>query len=210
MNLSLTNIIRDNPDLTKRLEEGTKEVRKSKTNLVQAANNFNNKYTDEIEEGTRRRQILLENGKEVGKTEEEVLGTCGGFIPSVRTPIMNFLFFMMRDGNRSDWVGIQKDLNEQYGHIDTNLEEVVSEKELDQLYGQLIHDDAQYKNVNEPEEMDRFIYGDMSHDLFIKIKKLKALSRSDNQNEAFLAYQICMRLCRKFGLEIDKIPCNIK
>ena len=41
MNLSLTNIIRDNPDLTKRLEEGTKEVRKSKTNLVQAANNFN-------------------------------------------------------------------------------------------------------------------------------------------------------------------------
>jgi len=57
--------------------------------------------------------------------------------------------------------------------------------------------------------MDTFIYGNMTHETFKKIKKLKALSRSDNENEAFLAYRMCLQLCERHGLDIDRIPCNI-
>jgi hypothetical protein len=49
----------------------------------------------------------------------------------------------------------------------------------------------------------------MSHDMFVKIKKLKALSKSPNENEAFLAYRLALKLCKKYGLEFDKIPCDV-
>ena len=47
-------------------------------------------------------------------------------------------------------------------------------------------------------------------DLLEKIKKLKALSQSPNEKEAFLAYRKCLELCKKYDLEFDKIPCNVK
>jgi hypothetical protein len=41
---------------------------------------------------------------------------------------------------------------------------------------------------------------------FQKLKKLKALAKSDNEEEAFLAFRKCMELCKKFNLEFDKLP----
>ena len=205
--MSLMAIMRESPDIAKRLEQGTKEVRQSKANLMAAASDLNERYNEEIEEGTRKRQLLLENGKAQGMSEEDILGGYGKFLPSRQTPIMNFLFFLMRDGNRPDWLGIQKNLNESYGHIDPVVADAVSEEELDRVYGQMIHDDEKYDHVKEPKEMDTFIYGDMSHPMFVKIKKLKALSKSPNENEAFLAYRLCMKLCKKYGLDFDKVPC---
>jgi hypothetical protein len=46
----------------------------------------------------------------------------------------------------------------------------------------------------------------MTHETFVKIKKLKALSQSDNENEAAAAFIKCRELCKKYGLEYDKIP----
>ena len=65
-------------------------------------------------------------------------------------------------------------------------------------------------DTEQPEEMDKFIYGNITHSDFKKLKKLKALSHSQNEKESFLAYRKCLELCDRFGLDFDKIPCVIK
>ena len=209
MNTSLMAIMRDDPDLSKRLEQGTKEVRQSKKQLMSAAATCNEQYEAEIAEGTRKRQLLLECGRREGKTESEVLASYGQFLPTRQTPILNFLFFLMRDGEKPDWLGIHKQLNEDYKQVNTVVANAMSEDELDQVYGVLVHEDERYANVKEPNDMDTYIYGSCTHAMFVRIKKLKALSTSANQNEAFLAYRLCHKLCKKYGLEFDKIPCNV-
>jgi len=39
-----------------------------------------------------------------------------------------------------------------------------------------------------------------------KIKKLKVLSRSDNENEAAAAFLKCRELCKTYGLDYDRVP----
>lgn len=212
--MSLMAIMRDDPNMAKRLEEGTKEVRQTKKHLMANAAEFTEIYAKEIEEGTKKRQLLLEYGKQNGKGEATVLMEYGKFIPSKETPIMNFLYFLMRDGNHPDWLGIHQKLNETYGHQEKEsvkqVAQAMTEDELDQIFGLLVHEDEKYVNVQEPDEVDRFIYGNMSHDMFVKIKKLKALSKSPNENEAFLAYRLAIKLCKKYGLEFDRIPCQVE
>jgi hypothetical protein len=115
----------------------------------------------------------------------------------------------MRDGNRPDWLGIQKKLNEDYNHIDPLVANAISEDELEKVYGGLVHEDEQpYSKVKPLEEVDHFIYGDLTHSLFCKMKKLKAMAiHSTNENESFLAYKLCHKLCNKHGLQYDKLPC---
>lgn len=209
MNLDLMAIMREDPNMAERIAKGTKEVRETKKHLTSAAEEYNTKYKDEIEEGTRKRQLLLEQGKAEGKKESEIFVEHGQFIPTRHTPIMNFLFFLMRDENKPDWVDIQRDLNENYGHVNKNLVEPISEEELDKIYGQLIHEEEKYDNVQEPDDMTKYIYGNMTHNMFAKIKGLKALSKSSNENEAFLAYRLCLKLCKKYSLEFDKVPCDV-
>lgn len=208
--MSLMSIMRKCPDIAKRIEEGTKEVRANKKHLLDGAAEISEIYHKEIEEGTKKRQLLLEYGRQQGKTEEDVLKEYGKFIPSRATPIMNFLYFIMRDGDHPNWLGIQKELNKSYGHTDEHLDGAMSDYELDQILGWMVHEDEKYQSVREPQEMDRFIYGNMSHDIFVKIKKLKALATSSNENEALLAYRLCWKLCEKYGLEYDKIPCIVE
>ncbi len=130
-------------------------------------------YRSEIEEGTRKRQLLLTNGAAQGKDEATVLREYGKFIPSKYTPIMNFIYFLMRDGEHPDWLGIHKHLNETLGHskVETvqKVSEAVTEEELDQIFGMLVHEDEKYANVQEPDDMDKFIYGNMTHDMFVKM-----------------------------------------
>lgn len=212
--MSLMAIMRENPDLAKRLEEGTKQVRETKSTLMRNASEFSEIYHQEIEEGTKKRQLLLTDGRRQGKDEATVLREYGKFIPSKTTPIMNFIYFLMRDGSHPDWLGIHKNLNETLGHAKNEevqkVSEAVTEEELDQIFGMLVHEEEKYANVQEPQEMDKFIYGNMTHDMFVKIKKLKALSKSENENEAFLAYRLAIKLCKKYGLEFDKVPCIVE
>ncbi len=210
MNMNLMSIMRNDPDIAQRLEQGTLEVKASKKHLMSNASEFNEIYHKEIAEGTKKRQLLLETGKERGLKEEDVLKEFGKFIPSNETPIMNFIYFLMRDGEHPNWLGIQKDLNVSYGHKNENLSDAVSEKDLDQILGWLVHEDEKYSNVVEPQEMDAFIYGNMTHEMFVKIKKLKALSSSSNEHEALLAYRLCWKLCEKYGLAFDRIPCIVE
>jgi hypothetical protein len=208
MSMSLMAIMRD-PDMAKRLEQGRKEVVQTKAKLSENATQYAQIYKAEVAEGTRQRQLLLTAGARDGKDESAVLREYGKFIPSDKTPIMNFLYFLMRDGDHPDWMGTYKQMNVVLGHSHTEtakqVAQAVTEDELDQIFGVLIHEEERYANVQEPQDMDRFIYGEMSHPMYQKIKKLKTLSQSENQNEAFIAYRLCLKLCKKYSLEFDKV-----
>lgn len=193
MSLSLMKILSDPSSLFDgdRLKKIASEVKQDKKTILKSAEDYNNKYTKEIEEGTLKRKLMIEDGARRGLKEEDVCK--GSFVPTKYTPILNWLFFMMREDNVDvGWEENRQKYNKQYGHL---------------------VDDYDYKesgNMEEPETMDSFIYGSMSHDMFKKIKKLKALSRSPNENEAFIAYRMCVELCEKYGLDMDKIPCNVQ
>ncbi len=209
--MSLMAIMRDDPDMARRLEQGRKEVEQTKNKLSENASQYAQIYAEEIAEGTEKRKLLLTNGARQGKDEAAVLQEYGKFIPSDKTPIMNFLFFLMRDGNHADWLGIHKKMNVKFGHAEKEtvkqVAQAVTEDELDQIFGLLVHDDEKYANVQEPKNLDSFIYGEMSHPMYQKIKKLKTLSKSENSNEAFIAYSLCLKLCKRYGLDFDKVNC---
>ena len=85
--------------------------------------------------------------------------------------------------------GIAESINEQ------GLEDIATEFE----------DEISEENTNEPQEMDTFIYGNLNHEIYKKIKKLKRLIKSPNQNESALAYVKCRELCDKYNLDFRKI-----
>jgi hypothetical protein len=193
MSMSLMKILND-PSLlfdNERLAKKIEEVKKDKQGLTNAASSYNVKYQREIEEGTKKAQLLIEDGKRRGLKEEDIFR--GSFMPTVRTPILNFLYFMLREENvDAGFEESRQKYNKQYGHLQ---DEYVAEDT---------------DNLQAPPEMETFIYGNMTRDQFVKIKKLKALSRSSNENEAFIAYRMCLELCERYGLEMDKIPCNVE
>lgn len=210
-NYSLMAILRNDPDfnLGERRTALTQEVKKDKASLTQAANTYTKKYEKEILEGTKKRQLLISEGKEKGLSEEEIFKGNNKFLPTIHTPILNFLYFLFRDEANNEREKIQK-LTEDYIR-EFGYENVVKAMESD------VDDskDVTLKEIlsndtNQPEEMETFIYGAMSHNEFKKIKKLKALTHSPNEKEAFLAYRKCVELCKKHNLEFSKIPCSIK
>jgi hypothetical protein len=230
MSMSLTKMLND-PSLlfdADRLKEQTKKVEKDRKNISEAANQYNNKYHHEVEEGTRKTQLLIEDGKQKGLSEEETLQSYGKFLPSKRTPILNFLYFILReDGDVQEFENIRQEIHQKYG--DSNVDEFVKEylkrnaseryssefeqnrQKYNKEFGH-VEDDFNYKNdnVNEPQDMENFIYGNVSTSDFQKLKKLKtlALSGECNEHESALAFTICKDLCKKLGLEFDKIPIN--
>lgn len=205
--MELMSILRSNPNLVDRIERITEEVRENKKHLLNTANDFNKKYKDEIIEGTRKKQLLLTEGKRRGMTEDEVLSTYGQFLPSIQTPIMNFLFFLMREENEGEKL---KRMTEQF------IEEFGYEELIRRLNDSFDPNkevnlkDVISNDVKEPKEMINYLYDNITQEMFVKIKKLKALSKSPNDKEAFLAYRKCLELCNKYNLEFDKIPCYVK
>jgi hypothetical protein len=173
-----------------------------KENIVDAANSFSKKYKTEIALGTKKMQKLLEEGKNKGLTDEQVISQAG-FMPTVRTPILNMLYFLAREHPDADKI----DYNRMFTDVGRDTQEAINEN--NKKYGGEYYDDKEsYGSENSP-TMDSFIYGNMTNDMFNKIKKLKALSRSPQKAEAFAAYSKCMELCKEYGLEFDKIPCNV-
>lgn len=184
MIVSLMKIL-DDPTLLfdgERLKKITKEVVKDKNSILKSAEDYNNKYKKEVEDGTLKRQLMIEDGAKRGLKEEDVCK--GSFVPTKYTPILNWLYFIMREDNvDSGWEESRKKYNKQYGHL------------VDE-----------YEEKSDVPEVDDLIYGNISTDMFRKMKKLKTLSQSENENEAFIAYRMCLELCQRYGLEFDKIP----
>ena len=189
--LTLTTILSQEDALLNdlRLKKKIQELKQEKTELLDYVNTFNKDYEKEILDGTKKKQLLLEDGRKLGKTDEEILAEHGKFLPSIQTPLLNWLYFFMQDDNSKifgyDMTAMKNSLNDQIG---------------------LLTENYSTEEQNEVPDFSECIYGDITHDTFKKMKKLKALSQSDNENEAFAAYTACMKLCKKHNLDFDKIP----
>ena len=193
--MSLAKMLND-PGLlfdNERLQKKINDVKKDKGNLTEAANNYNNRYKEEIEEGTKKRQLLISEGETRGLNEEESLQQYGRFVPCRRTPILNFLYFMLREEN-----------------VDLEFEETRQKynKEFGHLQEQYSIDDSDSKELAPPPDMESFIYGNLSGKEYQTIKKLKSLALSGecNEHESALAFTMCKKMCNKYGLDFSKIP----
>jgi hypothetical protein len=216
---SLMAILRQDPDFAGALAKKTEAVKKDKQNLITAAQTYTQKYEKEINEGTKLRQKLITDGKEMGLTEDEALGQYGSqvgkFLPSVYTPILNWLFFTFREEAEAPQTA-KMELEEltQYYINKFGYDGFIKRLEAGSEYTREVYsnelEDLLSDDTEQPVEMDSFIYGEMTNGTFQKIKKLKALAQSPNEREAFLAYRKCLELCKKHKLEFDKVPCNLK
>jgi hypothetical protein len=188
---SLVSILKNDPDFAGALAKRKEIAKKDKQTLVKAAESYSSLYEEEIIEGTKQAQKLISEGSSHGLTEEEAMKQLGRFLPTVRTPILNMLYFLLRESEEVDreMYVLREQYNKQYGHLEDNTP--LSE------------------NVIDPPAMEEYLYGNMTHETFKKIKKLKSLSHSPNEEEAFLAYRKCHELCKKYQLDFDRIPCNI-
>ena len=214
---SLLKILQGDPDFAGALIKKTEAVKKDKQNLLTAAQTYTQKYENEINEGTKLRQKLISDGREVGLSEDEALGQYGSqvgkFLPSVYTPILNWLFFTFRE-EAEDPQTAKMELEEltQYYINKFGFDGFIKRLEAGSEYTREVYsnelEDLLSDNTEQPIEMDSLIYGEMTNGTFQKIKKLKALSRSNNPKEAFAAYRKCLELCKKHNLEFDKVPCK--
>lgn len=237
MSLSLMNIMREDPDFGKRFTKKVEEIKQDKQNLLSAADEYGKRYQEEILEGTKQRQLLLTEGKARGLSEKEIMTQYGKFIPTVYTPVLNFLYFMFKETEDEDRMKYrQRDaINEalvkakQLSHDDierdlsgTELEELIGNKLKELHEEQLVDERRQEINkrfldeerekaeLKETPDMVEFLYGNITLEVFNKIKKLKALSRSHNDAEAFQAYKKGLEMCKEYGLEFDRIPCYVE
>jgi hypothetical protein len=192
-NMSLMQLFRENCGTLDavRIKEQSKFLADDTRKLNSTASEYTNRYQQEIEEGTRQRQLLIENGANRGMSEEDALKSYCKFIPTKYTPILNMLHFMFREASYIDEVQTKRD-NKLYGHLTED------------------HDVNSSGNFTKMKDMDEVIYGNITHKQFQTIKKLKTLALGDkcNANESAVAFSLCKELCRKFNLEFDKIPTN--
>jgi len=193
-------VFEKNPDFAFRLKQQISEIKKAHKNLTESASNYTVKYNAEVKEGTKKMQLLIAEGKKHGFTEQEILESQKNFCPTIRTPILNMLYFLLREHPDADNINFNRLVED----LDKNPELLLTEQ--NNRYGSWQHGEAAEKTAAAAPEMDEFIYGNLTFDQFNKIKKLKALSRSANKAEAFAAYTKCIELCKSAGLDFDKIP----
>ena len=183
-NNSLAQFIPLDKMISERIQQGKKEIAKNKKKVLNIAEVYNNKYEKEILEGDNKVRKMLREDSSL--KEEDVHIQFGKFVPSLRTPILNFLYFFVNEGYDDE-----KEL----------------EREIqDEKYGRLF-EEVDYTNVVEPKDMEQLVYGNCTHKTFKTIKKLKNLSKSiANEHEAAAAYIACMKMCKKHNLDYEKIP----
>ena len=104
-NLSLMSIMSNDPEFGRRISKKVEEIKHDKQNLSAIANTYESKYKQEILEGTELRNRLLTEGKQKGLSEEQILGSYGRFVPCLRTPILNLLYFMLRESEDDERYG---------------------------------------------------------------------------------------------------------
>jgi hypothetical protein len=209
---SLMAILREDPDFAGALAKKKEAVKKDKENLLKAAESYTEKYEEEIAEGTKLRQKLLTEGQSQGLSEEEIFRGSSKFIPTVYTPILNWLFFTFREEANQQKNEMNLEKLTQYYIEKFGYDGFIKKLEEGSVYAREVYadrlEDILSNETEKPEEMEHFVYGTLTGNDFQKLKKLKALSRSSNEKEAFAAYKKCLELCKKFNLEFDKIPCR--
>jgi hypothetical protein len=190
---SLVSILRADPEFSKQLAKKKEAVKKDKQNLLKMASDYSEKYHEQIAEGTRRSVKMLTDGRNSGRSDEETMKEVysGGFIPMVSTPILNLLYFILRESENIDRELERTELNRQYGHLTDLSSETLSD------------------NFKTPDDMFTYLYGHITLDTFNKLKKLKSLTKSPNIEESTLAFKKCRELCSKYNIEYDRIPCYV-
>jgi len=183
--MSLMSVIKEDPDFVKRIKQVAKEIDKDTAKIKTMADKYNTKYKKEIEIGTAKKHLLLQEAKNQGKSIEEVQRG-SGFIPSVYTPILNWLYFFIIEG---------QDFQKEY-----------TREEQDGIYRQLLQEEKTSPSLENAPDMLEYIYGNLTMEKFQTLKKLKRLSKSPNEHEAFRAYRKCMELCKEHKIDFDRIP----
>lgn len=200
---SLSVIMNNDPAFAELFKKKTVAVKQDKINLVNSAHDYNKKYQNEVDNGTKRLQLLLEDGMAKGLTEKEIYAGITSFIPSRTTPILNFLYFLSQD-----FKGVESKLKSiMLESSDADIETL--KNQYNEKFGHLTHDDLNKESTENQPEMMEYLYGKLTIDTFQKIKKLKALSKSPNESEAFSAYKKCRELCDEHKLIFDQIPCDV-
>ena len=232
MNLSLMTLIKDE-NFQARLAAKCEEVKKDKTKILSFADSYSKKYDDEIEAGDILRRNLLSEGAAKGFSDEETIANYGKFVPCRQTPILNMLYFLLRESDGDEFYG--KRLYEQRDTLNGYLKSTYKSEDdiienddklrqtLNDIYeetrskpirtkaNQTLKDETTNEDIggtNEP-DMETLIYDNVNLSTFNKIKKLKALAQSSNIDEATMAYRKCLELCRDHKLDYNKVPCYV-
>jgi hypothetical protein len=182
--MSLATLIKNDPALSERIQRIAEEVKEDNQKIKSFSESYNQKYKKEIIAGTAKKHLLLEEGKRRGLTVQEVEQS-SGFIPSIYTPILNWLFFFILEGR--------------------NPEREIRREQEDERY-RLLVEEREVRNIEKVPEMETYVYGNITASSFQTLKKLKRLSKSPNEHEAFAAYRKCLELCKEYKVEFDRIP----
>ena len=185
-------------DFVNRMAQKKKDVEKDKAGIMSAAQQYARKYEKEINEGTEKRKLLIENGLKKGLTPEEALKNLSVFIPDKKTPILNMLHFLLHEyDGASDQLQMlreDKDKNVDFDQLKTALNE---------KFGGLSIDDIE----QDIPEILEYVYENVTSEIFKKVKKLKTLATDKPKTpEQYAAYGKAMELCQKYNLEYDKLP----
>jgi hypothetical protein len=191
--------LKDNPDFTQLFAQKAVEIKKTKSNLVEAAKSYQDKYADEIERGTQKRQLMLSEGQARGLNEDDIFKDNQLFIPTKQTPILNYLFFLLRETKIEDI-----DIRVLRNSVDNDKDFRLLKEEYEAKYGAQLHAD----HKNDLPSMMKFAYGTIDDQTMNTLKKLKTLSQSENEKEAFVAYRKCLEMCKKYNIEFAQIPVN--
>lgn len=193
--------LRADPDFAALFSKKAEGVRKNKADLLEAAKSYQGKYKKEIAEGTKKRYLMLTEGKAKGMSPEEIFRDNQVFIPTADTPILNYLYFLLCEEND---LGAAVKVLRAAEDLDKDLS--LLKEEFEKKYGAEIHKDH-FTSEDVP-NMVSFIYGSVNDDTMATLKKLKTLAMSDNEAEAFVAFRKGRELAQKFNLDWDKIPYN--
>jgi hypothetical protein len=184
-------VLQEDPDFALLFKKKVENVKEDKRVLLNNAKTYTSQFQREIDEGTEKRKLLIENGRSRGMTEDEVFKSSQLFIPNKDTPIMNFLYFITRE----------------FESVDKELKLLSEQKvQQDKEFGGFTHNKDENYGAENTQDMVTYIYANVTLDTFNKLKKLKALANSDNEEEADLAMKKCRELCKKYNLEYSKLP----
>ena len=225
--------MRDDPDFGQRISKKTAEIKIDKQNILNAADTYGKQYQQEILEGTELRAKLLTEGSAKGLNEEQIMSSYGRFVPTVYTPILNLLFFMLRESDTQDSLKYRRrdainkvlietrQLNHDDKEPDISKEQLLSilDERLKEVHGDTVADVSREKinqrfaseerekvDLKEPEDMETYLFGHLTLDQFNTLKKLKSLSCSENLSEATLAFQKGRELASKWKIDWEKVP----
>lgn len=198
------------------LKKAKEDTKKFKSSLDSSSKSYNDKYKDRIEKENLKRQLLLEDaGIEDGSPEAEEFFRYRNdqFYLTKNTPILNFLYLLNEefDEVESKFESLKEEYEQKYGdliheNVDTSVLKNDMAKKLEQVAQGSDYLTDDFDTGDNVPHMEKYIYRNMDAGTFGKLKKLKALSMSDNEQEAKAAWIKCMDICDRFGLSFDDIP----